>query len=272
MGWKEELYTQGYTVIPTLTPEEVALGLGYFQDWLQHNPITIPPHGVIKHYNIGHTGFAWWVRTRPSVLSTFQELWGDQDLIVSFDGVCYFPKGLQRRNTYWLHVDQAPSCPHFSCVQGFVCFTENDFAGLEIVPHSHLMFQQYMASHQIKHTTPWQKISDPYETTLVPTKPGDLVLWDSRCFHQNRYSSSEERLVQYVCYLPRNRLTPAQAVKRRKYFDEKRTTSHWPTPIRVNSLQPQVFGKTDLLIDYSKIRDPHSYLLDSLANEIHSLL
>ena len=35
---------------------------------------------------------------------------------------------------------------------------------------------------------------------------GALVIWESRVFHQNQYGTpeSEERLVQYVCYLPRN--------------------------------------------------------------------
>ena len=35
---------------------------------------------------------------------------------------------------------------------------------------------------------------------------GSLVIWDSRTFHQNQYGApnSEERLVQYVCFLPKN--------------------------------------------------------------------
>ena len=44
--------------------------------------------------------------------------------------------------------------------------------------------------------------------------------------------------------------------KRQKYFIEKRTTSHWAYPVKVNGLQPQTYGKKELLIDYSKLT-PH---------------
>ena len=57
--------------------------------------------------------------------------------------------------------------------------------------------------------------------------------------------------------------------KRRKYFNEKRTTSHWSYPIKVNSLQPRTYGNTDLLIDYSNL--PHINL-DDLMEDINELL
>ena len=40
---------------------------------------------------------------------------------------------------------------------------------------------------------------------------------------------------------------------RLKYFNEQRTTSHWPCPIKVNSLQPRTFGNDDILIDYDSL-------------------
>lgn len=272
MDWKHSLETLGYAVIPCLSQDEVNFGLRLFQEWWNENRVPIPPHGVIKHYQVGHTGFAWWCRTRPSIRKIFEAIYETKELIVSFDGACYFPKGLTRRNTNWLHVDQAPKNPHFDCVQGFVAFTENSQACLTLVPGSHLKFGDYMKSKGIYHSKPWQKVDcDLSETILVPTKPGDLVIWDSRVFHQNSYGP-EERLVQYLCYLPYIRATKQDLAKRVKYFREKRTTSHWPAPLRVNSLQPQVFGKKEKLIDYSKIRDPGEYLLDELSDLINELL
>ena len=44
--------------------------------------------------------------------------------------------------------------------------------------------------------------------------------------------------------------------KRKKYFNERRTTSHWPYPLKVNSLQPQTYGDKTRLIDYSKLKKP----------------
>jgi len=268
----ESFTTLGYAVIPCLSKDEVQFGLGLFQEWRIRNRVPVPPHGVLKHYQVGHTGFAWWCRTRPAVKKVFEEIWGTKDLIVSFDGACYFPKGLTRRNTNWLHVDQEPKNPHFDCVQGFVAFTENSQACLTLVPGSHLKFGDYMKSKNLYHSKPWQKVDfDLSETILVPTKPGDLVIWDSRVFHQNSYGS-EERLVQYLCYLPRMRATEKDLAKRQKYYQEKRTTSHWPAPLRVNSLQPQIFGNKEKLIDYSNLVDPGEYLLEELSDLINSLL
>jgi len=85
-----------------------------------------------------------------------------------------------------------------------------------------------------------------------------LVLWESRTFHQNQYGkpASEERIVQYICMFPDNHEKNTRTIKnkRLKYFNERRTTSHWPAPIYVNGLQPQTYGKAGLKIDYSKVK------------------
>jgi hypothetical protein len=85
-----------------------------------------------------------------------------------------------------------------------------------------------------------------------------MVLWDSRCFHQNQYGpkNSETRIVQYVCYLPKNNPdnTKKMQEKRKLYFENRRTTSHWPYPIHVNGLQPQTYGDDARKIDYNLIK------------------
>ena len=97
------------------------------------------------------------------------------------------------------------------------------------------------------------------------------MLWDSRTFHQNSSISNEERLVQYVCYLPKNnpKNTKAMTKKRAKYFEDMRTTTHWPYSIKVNGLQPQTYGNTEMLIDYSKIVKPD---LSDLMQEILKII
>jgi hypothetical protein len=46
-------------------------------------------------------------------------------------------------------------------------------------------------------------------------------------------------------------------------------TSHWPYPIRVNSLQPRTFGNPELVIDYKKLIVPN---LTPYMSEILELL
>ena len=55
----------------------------------------------------------------------------------------------------------------------------------------------------------------------LKVKAGSLVLWDSRCFHQNQYGNfksfkPEERIVQYICYLPKNHKKKYQSYAKKK--------------------------------------------------------
>jgi hypothetical protein len=88
--------------------------------------------------------------------------------------------------------------------------------------------------------------------------------------YQNQYGSlPEERIVQYVSYLPKQGCNKKMQEKRRKYFMERRTTSHWAYPIKVNGQQPQTYGNKDLLIDYAALQKPD---LTDLMPKIEKLL
>jgi len=63
--------------------------------------------------------------------------------------------------------------------------------------------------------------------------------------------------------------TKSQQEKRKKYFHDMRTTSHWPYSIKVNGLQPQTYGNKDKLIDYNKLRIPN---LDRFKSVITKLI
>ena len=56
--------------------------------------------------------------------------------------------------------------------------------------------------------------------------------------------------------------------KRKKYFEDRRTTSHWPAPIKVNGKQGRTFGDESKIIDYSKLEKPY---LDDMIEEIEKL-
>ena len=61
--------------------------------------------------------------------------------------------------------------------------------------------------------------------------------------HENKKLIGQLSIIKYV-------------EKREKYFEELRTTSHWPYPIKVNSLQPQTYGNKEMEIDYTKLNKP----------------
>ena len=98
-----------------------------------------------------------------------------------------------------------------------------------------------------------------------------MVIWDSRTFHQNIVSNSdEERLVQYVCMKPKNHPenSALENKKRKIYFDNLRTTTHWPFPISVNNLFPD-FINDSYLIDYDSLPKPN---LKPYMNGINNLI
>lgn len=270
----QHLRIHGFQVFDSvLSPEEVSQAKTLGLNFLVANDLTshIPPHGVYRFHQVGHSALAWFCRTHPGVRQIFERFYNTTELISSFDGLGYWPDQKKiRHNRSWLHVDQPPSTHGFACLQGFVALTDTDAFGCVIGSHS--KFADYMVANNIKHPRPWQpitKCSDPVDRIVVPA--GSVIIWDSRLFHQNFYAEGE-RLVQYICYLPRQRASDSQLTKRKRYYQEKRTSSHWPTPIRINGLQPQVFGDKSKLIDYSKVVIPDQDFLLGIEPEINRLI
>lgn len=283
---KSNLLEKGYVVIPQiLSPEEIQEAKNMFFQWKDTLPnhdrihYKTDPHGIYKTLEAGHQRHAWFIRTRPKVQDVFKKLWDTQELIVSFDGNCYIPKALQKKDNIWTHTDQAPCDSGLKCYQGLVTLTENRERTLVVYEGSHLLHQPYFEERGISHKNNWNLIEPEYLEDIQDRKhvlhipAGSLVIWDSRTFHQNQYGKpgSEERLVQYVCYFPKNHAknTIAMQGKRKKYFDARRTTSHWPAPIYVNGLQPRNYGDSSLKIDYSILPEPN---LEDLQPEIEKLL
>jgi|TARA_A100001015_G_scaffold265668_1_gene314271 hypothetical protein len=282
----QELKENGYTIVPdVLTSEEVEQAKEMFYTWKD----TVPnhdlihkqcdPHGIYKYNQAGHQEFAWFIRTRPAVKKVFADIWETDELTVSFDGSCYISKDIQGTDDFWCHSDQSPKYNELKCYQGFVSLTDNIERSLVVWDKTHLMHHDYFSQlGREKDSSNWQRIPKEDEDKLLPYKKvlpvtaGSMVLWDSRLFHQNQYGETpEERIVQYVCMLPKNvkENSTAQKTKRQLYFYTKRMTSHWPYPIRVNALQPRHWGNEELMIDYNKLVVPN---LTPYMTEIQELI
>ena len=216
---KKQLETNGYAICPNvLTKQEIKEYIQEVYKWQKtipdHDTIhnSIDPHGIYKHAEAGHTRFAWKIRTNQIVQSYFQHLWDSKDLAVSYDGSCFIPKSLKKKDNIWTHTDQAENKKGLHCIQGFVALTHNKERTLVVYEKSHNLHAPYFEERGIKSSSDWNKIDPEYLKTIQDRKrvlevpAGALVLWDSRVFHQNQYGrpESEERIVQYVCYLPKN--------------------------------------------------------------------
>ena len=141
------------------------------------------------------------------------------------------------------------------------------------------MFDKYFKENKVlDNKKNWNMINEDYLDKIQENKDilevpkGSMVLWDSRCFHQNIcLDNNEERIVQYVSMLPKNNKlnTIKMHEKRVKYFKDLRTTSHWSYPIKVNSEQPRTYGDDTYKINYDILPKPD---LDDLLNDIKKLL
>jgi ectoine hydroxylase-related dioxygenase (phytanoyl-CoA dioxygenase family) len=284
MDYKAELEENGYAVIEdVLTEDEVKYARECFDEWLNDNEQIkkihdkVSPHGIFKHFEVGHQRHAWYIRTRPKVQDVFKNLWNTDDLVVSFDGSCWMRSDIKKRDGVWTHTDQAPNKKGLTCYQGFAALTENHRRSLVVYEGSHKLHEQYAKDKNLKSSKNWLLIEQDYLNKIQDTrrvvhaKAGSLVLWDSRIFHQNEYGGAcnEERIVQYVSFLPRHGLTKKMQEKRKEYFLTRRTTSHWAYPVKVNGMQPQNYGNKDLVIDYSLLKPPE---LDDMMDDIIKIL
>ena len=283
---EKELETKGYAIVPNiLTPLEIETAKEMFYDWQRtienHNFLhdTVDPHGIYKFFEVGHQRHAWWLRTRPRVQAVFKKLWNTDDIISSFDGCCYISKSFKKRDKLWTHTDQAANKSGRQCYQGFVALTSNEERTLVVYESSHKLHEKYFKDRNDTSSKNWILIDGEYLSSIQHMKrvlkvpAGSLVLWDSRTFHQNQYGKpeSEERIVQYVCFLPRShpKNTKSNEAKRRDYFKTRRTTSHWPAPVKVNGKQPQTYGNNDLIIDYDSLQPPE---LEDLMDDIYKII
>lgn len=282
----DDLEDKGYAIIPNvLSQEDVEYCRNLVYDWQKTVPDLkdihkyVDPHGIYKYCEIGHQRHCWYIRTRPAVKKIFENIWGTDDLVVSYDGSCYFPKEYDKTDRYWTHTDQSSDKIGRKCVQGLVGLTHNKERTIRVYEESHKLHEKYFRDRGICDSNDWNVIEQEYidqledKKRVIEVPEGSMVIWDSRTFHQNQYGppGCEERLVQYVCYLPRNNpLYTEQTYDDRLYcFQQRLTTSHWPYPIVPVPKQPYIPGHEGDVIDYELLSKPY---LDDLMPEIQKLI
>jgi ectoine hydroxylase-related dioxygenase (phytanoyl-CoA dioxygenase family) len=283
----KELEENGYTIIHNVyNNEEIEEYKREFFDWYKNTKDVEKLHqvihgnGIFKYFEIGHQRFTWLARTNPKIINIFKQLWNSDELVTGFDGCCYYPSDYKGKEIYWTHTDQSSHKKGRHCYQSFLSLTNNNERSLIIYKGSHLLHEHYFKTLNIDAPRDWCVLDKNYVSNLedrkinVKVSAGDLVVWDSRTFHQNTCGDSncnEERLVQYLCYLPKNNIKndKIQQNLRREYFEERYTTSHWPYPITNVPLQPYYNQGNKITIDYASLPKPK---LDDLKEEIEKLL
>tara|TARA_Y100000389_G_scaffold191373_1_gene217465 strand:+ start:1565 stop:2449 length:885 start_codon:yes stop_codon:yes gene_type:complete len=287
----KQLKEDGYTIIHNVyNEEEIIEYWNEFNLWHTNVPELKELHnlidfnGIFKHHQVGHQRFAWLARTNHKILNIFKQLWNTDDIVCSFDGCCYYSPEYIGKPVYWTHTDQSSRKKGLNCYQSFLSLTNNKERTLLLYKGSHLLHEDYFKTMEIDEPRDWNILDQNYIQQLIEdrlyldVKAGELVIWDSRTFHQNTCGDSsccEERLVQYLCYLPKDdeKNDTKQRNQRKKYFEKLRTTSHWPYPMNVVPEQPNMYNYYNsdfpITIDYDSLPKPN---IDDLKEEIEKLL
>eukprot|EP00403_Amphidinium_massartii_P039284 CAMPEP_0178439462 /NCGR_PEP_ID=MMETSP0689_2-20121128/36171_1 /TAXON_ID=160604 /ORGANISM="Amphidinium massartii, Strain CS-259" /LENGTH=347 /DNA_ID=CAMNT_0020061997 /DNA_START=51 /DNA_END=1094 /DNA_ORIENTATION=- len=260
---KDFLDAQGYVVVrDALTAPEIEHAenllwqyLGDEAGWSRSRPSTWTDEsfrtvgkdvlGIVNRRGAGQTDLAWFVRTRTAVYSAFCQLWSTDQLLTSFDGFNIFrpwhKHNFMKTAGNWLHVDQGPTKIGRHGVQGFVSLYDQDATtgGLVVIPQSHLRHEEVLSyATSDSDFVPCNEASSVIQMKkrLVSCKAGDLVLWDSRCVHCNTPAlcaptapgSRLLRVCVYVCMTPRAWASPQTLSDRRRAYEIRASTSHWP--------------------------------------------
>mmetsp|Transcript_12203 Transcript_12203/g.14740 ORF Transcript_12203/g.14740 Transcript_12203/m.14740 type:complete len:436 (+) Transcript_12203:103-1410(+) len=268
------LDTNGYVVVnlettPSTIKKLKNLLWNYLEEnfvgWKQDSPETwindkvpniwAPDKGIIFGAGIGHSEFLWEIRTLPGVKEAFSMIWGDDNLITSFDGANIFRPwdvgGGSRDSKFhhktcggWWHVDQGKGkTGQRHAVQGLVSLygANASTGGLCVMPQSQSrhdeVVQDAMSSRDYVSVQNYLPGYSTMRRKLVCCEPGDLILWDSRTIHCNTPATHVKephnpnellRAVAYVCMTPRQMASDQVLEMRRTAYNYRVTTSHWP--------------------------------------------
>ncbi|BEI92616.1 uncharacterized protein CcaverHIS019_0502440 [Cutaneotrichosporon cavernicola] len=267
-----DLERDGYVVVPNVIPEEECAAFREAAlEWLESFPYGFKRDdrstwadehlpfgttgGLYNRYAVNHEAFVWRIRTQPGILDVFNQIWGTDDLIASFDGMnTSIPINAISGRTdisqtpAWPHIDQNPRrIDRFELYQGIANMSPNgpDDGGLCVLKGSHLLHDKHfsdiggfrpeadLGEKENSYRYPpqdfeWYK-NHGAEVVKVCANEGDLILWDSRTVHWNRSpTGTQTRFVSYVCYAPRSRMSEDELETKLEVFRNREGTTHWP--------------------------------------------
>lgn len=318
-----QLERQGYTVVENvLSPQQCealkaewlatieSYGTGFKADdpWTWTSPLLpLNTRGMQNYPPVAHEPFVW--EARMALAPVFAKLWdcaSAEDLVTSFDRVCFVPPRGQKVNKRtaegWFHLDQSHATLRgtLQCVQGFV--TLNDIGEGEVAlevyagsHHHHAAFFDWLARNApakeaaarrgnwcklpIKDGEPpgdarkWYLAKPDVRHVRVHAPAGAVVLWDSRVVHHAQAPldgtkrSNVPRFVIYVSMVPRTWVASAEALgKRREAFANQDATAHWPHMVSCFDRKPKGFRGRPL--DYDKYAFDYGEQWERLAQRL----
>jgi ectoine hydroxylase-related dioxygenase (phytanoyl-CoA dioxygenase family) len=257
---------------------EVPFKIDNKNSWKQFYKL-LPLHNMmVQYWSVGHSQVCWDLRQNPKIVDVFATLWEceREDLLVSFDGLSFqLPPEQTGRgwfNKSWYHTDQSYTRNKFECCQSYVSaldVREGD-ATLVVLESSNKYHGDFAKHFNIKDKDDWYKLKDEelkfytdkgcQEVRIICGK-GDLVIWDSKTLHFGSEAikgrqQENMRCISYLCYMKREGTSEANLKKKRKAFDEMRTTKHNAQKSLLFAKNPRTYSKEEKLPEITEIDPP----------------
>jgi ectoine hydroxylase-related dioxygenase (phytanoyl-CoA dioxygenase family) len=225
--------TWGYVVIPNAVPpehvEKLKTLLWEFQEmdpeesatWNRaqlrdHQMTELNNSGMVEIYN--HQ-LLWDSRQNPRVYNAFVDIWDREDLWVTIDRAnLNTPNRDGRPFGGFIHWDSDTSlvCLPIN-VQGVLSLVDTDpeVGGFQCVPELFRTLEQWIRT-QPRGRNPFRPDLTGFEVKFVPTKAGDLLIFNTLLAHGIRPNTSKDRarLAQYISMYPADEEN-AQAIEAR---------------------------------------------------------
>lgn len=210
----------GYLVVPAAAPneliDEVVDAVWQFQEMGPSDPDTwyrrperengLPELNGAGMVELYHHPALWAVRQLPLVHEVFSDLWQTPKLWVSIDrcnlNVPNKP-GFDFEGFIHWDIDTSLQPLPFG-VQGFLSLTdcEKGQGGFQCVPALYKQLQEWIET-QPRDRNPFRPDLTGFEVVEVPTRKGDLLIWNSLLPHGTSANKSmTPRLVQYLSMAP----------------------------------------------------------------------
>jgi hypothetical protein len=239
--WQEN----GYIIVPVAVPPEhlqaVIDALCAFRDVDLDDPASwyhdrgkayrepeLAMSGMVEIY---HHQALWNNRQHPRVYGAFADIWGRDDLWVTFDRAnMNFPVRPEWAFKGFVHWDIDTSVvPLPYDVQGVLSLTDTpvDAGGFQCVSGFHRRIEEWIKT-QPADRDPFRPDLTGLEVRPIPTRAGDLLIWNSRLPHgtsPNR--SNRPRLAQYISMFPADEENAPHRERRLAAWRD-RTTPHDP--------------------------------------------
>lgn len=239
----------------------------------------------------GQTQVMWDLRQDPRILAIFAKIWNTNDLIVSMDGFSIMCPSEIRESHFepTPHVDQTilrrldgvshNNLPpndfisesslktHPYTIQGQFLF-EDSFegdGGFYCIPKSHLLFDQFAPKLESLEGEELIQFKNEYFANLpkqqITAPRGSLILWDSRTVHWNQHpdknrSSPKVRMVGFLCYVPKSRLTEEGKLLRIEAFEKGVSTGHNPSRPELKYTRDHIFPEFKEFLEHPSYIQP----------------